>query len=39
MHGFRNYIVDSRVRNYEVLALPLAEDGLIADKLFVIQMY
>ena len=39
MHGFRNYVVDGRVRNYEVLALPLADDGVSADKLFVIQMY
>ncbi len=39
MHGFRDYTVDNRVRTYEVLALPLAENGAVIDKLFVVQIY
>lgn len=39
MHGFRNYMLDNRIRTYEVLVLPLADDGAEIDKLFVVQMY
>ncbi len=38
IHGFRDCFADIRPRRYEVLVLPLAEDGLTVDKLLVMQI-
>lgn len=37
IHGFRDCFADIRPRRYEVLVLPLAEDGAAVDKLLVMQ--
>ena len=37
IHGFRPCLADIRPRRYEVLVLPLAEDGQTVDKLLVFQ--
>jgi len=39
MHGFRDYQVDGRTRRYEVLILPLADNGTDVDRLFVVQIF
>jgi hypothetical protein len=38
IHGFRDCRADIRPRRYEVLVLPLADDGLTVDKLLVLQI-
>jgi hypothetical protein len=37
IHGFRDCFADIRPRRYEVLVLPLAENGATVDKLLVMQ--
>lgn len=39
VHGFRDCFADLRRRRYEVLILPLADDGLTVDKLLVLQIH
>jgi len=39
VHGFRDCFADLRRRRYEVLILPLADDGRTVDKLLVLQIH